>query len=209
MVEHYGDIEGELWKCSLDSNTERSSFSNLRNRHQFLHLTSGLLRAETLYKAELTGFWGVWGQENNYEMYEMVNKITEGKTNHGRVLYGRVTRHTDVRLCVNGALAFYLQYRFYVTREMESLLDDWLDNSKWFDIKLLVDASASFPDNNIMSNHSYAKKLGQALFKLQLSSEKLLHLGRKLGPPNNWRMLKFTIFDGVTRVFYCFTMNLQ
>lgn len=186
MVDHYGDIEEELWRLCHDSSTDRSSFANLRNRYQFLHLTSGVLRAETLYKAELSDFWGVWSQDKNYDihrMYKMVNKITEGKTNHGRVLYGRVTRHTDVRLCVIGALAFYLQYRFYMTREMESLtLEDWLDNSKWFDIKLLVDATVSVPDNNIMSNHSFAKKLGEVLVKLQLSSEKILHLGRKLGP---------------------------
>jgi predicted HAD superfamily phosphohydrolase YqeG len=66
----------------------------------------------------------------------------------------------------------------------ESLsLEDWLDTSKWFDIKLLVDTNATTQFNtDIMSSHPFAKKLGEALNKLQLSSEKILHLGRKLGP---------------------------
>jgi hypothetical protein len=186
MVEHYSAIEAQLWQLCRDSNSDKISFANLRNRYQFLHLTSGILRAETLYKAELSDFCGVWAKDNNYDihrMYKMINKITEGKTNHGRVLYGRVTRHTDVRLCCIGALAFYLENRFHMTGEMELLsLEEWLDNSKWFEIKLLVDATASVPDTNIMSNHSFAKKLGEVLVKLHLSSEKILHLGRKLGP---------------------------
>jgi hypothetical protein len=58
-----------------------------------------------------------------------------------------------------------------------------LDNSKWFDIKLLVDINAITQFNtDIMSSHPFAKKLGEVLNKLQLSSEKILHLGRKLGP---------------------------
>jgi hypothetical protein len=66
--------------------------------------------------------------------------LLKGKTNHGQTLYGCATRHKDVSLCSVVALAFYLMFLFSVTREFESFtLEDWLENSKWFDIKLLVD----------------------------------------------------------------------
>jgi hypothetical protein len=185
MVEQYGHIESELWQLCLDATTARISFANLRNRYQFLHLTSGILRAESLFKAELSDFHGLWATENHYDihkMFIMVNRIAEGKTNRGRAIYGRATRHTDVRLCCIGALAFYLQYRMFLTRELELLSsEDWLDNSRWFDIKLLVDSNG-FQETEIMSSHCFAKKLGEVLCKLQLSGEKILHLGRKLGP---------------------------
>jgi hypothetical protein len=65
--------------------------------------------------------------------------IFEDKTNHGQTLYGRATRHKDVSLCSVCALAFYLMFPFSVTREFEnSTLEDWMENSKWFDIKMLV-----------------------------------------------------------------------
>ena len=39
-----------------------------------------------------------------------------------------------------GALAFYLQFRFYCTREFEEFtVSDWVNNKAWFDIKLLAD----------------------------------------------------------------------
>jgi hypothetical protein len=84
MVEHYSAIEAQLWR---DSNSDKTSFANLRNTYQFLHFTIGILRAETLYKAGSSDFCGVWAKDNNYDihrMYKMINKITDGKTNHGR-----------------------------------------------------------------------------------------------------------------------------
>ena len=101
---------------------------------------------------------------------------TKGKTNHGQTLYGRATRHKDVRLCCVGALAFYLMYRFSVTREFEEFtLEDWLDNSKWFSIKLLVDL------NGGDFTKSYADAIKMILLFLGIAAMHLLHLGRNLG----------------------------
>jgi hypothetical protein len=65
-----------------------------------------------------------------------------GKTNHGRTLYGRATRPIDACLCPVGALSLYLLMCFNMTHEFKDfILLDWLDNSKWLDVKLLVDPS--------------------------------------------------------------------
>jgi hypothetical protein len=106
-------------------------------------MTSGILRSESLYRAELSDFMGVTLNDNKsdiHPMFVMVNQIAIGKTNHGRTLYGRATRHKDVRLCCVGALSFYLHCRIFLSGELQSLSpEDWLDNRNWFDIKLLAD----------------------------------------------------------------------
>ena len=105
----------------------------------------------------------------------------KGKTNHGQTLYGRATRHKDVRLCCVGGLAFYLMYRFAVTRESESFtLEDWLENSKWFDIKLLIDIQGT-QNTKEMKNRSFSEAIKMVLLCLGIAALKLVHLGRNLG----------------------------
>jgi hypothetical protein len=114
-------------------------------------------------------------------MFIMINQIAVGKTNHGRTLYGRATRHKDVNLCCIGALSFYLMYRIWCTKEFAGLtVEDWLDNSKWFDIKLLTDVHAE-DNTKEMKNDSYGKHIKRILKKLNLVCDKLLHLGRNIG----------------------------
>jgi hypothetical protein len=76
----------------------------------------------------------------------------------------------------------YLKYWFSVTRKFEdfTLEDYWLDNSKWFDIKLLVDLNgASFKKS--MNNCSYADAIKLVLPFLGIAAMHILHLGRNLG----------------------------
>jgi hypothetical protein len=72
-------------------------------------------------------------------------------------------------------------YQFSVTREFEDFsLKDWLDNSKWFDIKRLVDLTgASF--NKSMNRRSYVDAIKAVLLFLGIVALHLLHLGRNLG----------------------------
>ncbi|KAG7371290.1 centromere DNA-binding like protein [Nitzschia inconspicua] len=190
IVENYGNIEEELWQSSTIRNGHRTHVSGLRHRYLFLHLTSGILRAESLYKAELSDIIGIvppCSHEDVHRMFIMVNQLPMGKTSQGRILYGRATRHRDVRLCCIGALAFYLQYRFYVTCEFRDFtVDDWLDNTKWFDIKLLTNVE-SCDHTSVMCNDSYKDKMKAVMSKLKLPMGKLLHLDRNVGP----EILKF------------------
>ena len=90
--------------------------AGLRHRYCLLHLTSGILRCESLHRAELSDFLGITIPKKDtdvHAMYVMVNQIAFGKTNHGRLLYGRATKHKQVELCCIGALSYYLQYYWF------------------------------------------------------------------------------------------------
>ena len=72
-------------------------------------------------------------------------------------------------------------YRFSVTREFEEFtLEDWLDNSKWFSIKLLVDLNRG-DFTKSLNNRSYADAIKMILLFLGIAAMHLLHLGRNLG----------------------------
>jgi hypothetical protein len=87
-----------------------------------------------------------------------------------------------VKLCAVAAFLSYLQYRFFVTDKfLDFTFDDWLDNSKWFDIKLLVDVTSG-DTTAMLKNGSYARKLKEILTHLGLPVSILVHLGRKIGP---------------------------
>jgi hypothetical protein len=72
-------------------------------------------------------------------------------------------------------------FRFSITREFENYtLEDWCDNSKWFDVKLLVDVQGT---NNMksMKNRSYSDAIKAILLHLGIAALHLVHLGRNLG----------------------------
>jgi hypothetical protein len=72
-------------------------------------------------------------------------------------------------------------YRFSVTREFEDFtLEDWMDNSKWFDVKLLVDLQGGDNEKSL-KNRSYADAIKSILGTLGIAATKLAHLGRNLG----------------------------
>jgi hypothetical protein len=64
----------------------------------------------------------------------LIIQILEGKTNAGKIVWGRVTRHKHVNMCLIGALGFYLMARFDMTGEKF----DFSDSISWFNQKLLV-----------------------------------------------------------------------
>lgn len=95
-------------------------------------------------------------------------------------------RHADVRLCFVGSFAFYLGYRFFYTREfdLENFpLENWLDNKKWFFMKLLVDGTRTDSDfTKPMNPASYSNPVKVVLGHLGIPSNHWLHLGRQIGP---------------------------
>ena len=78
----------------------------------------------------------------------------------------------------------YLANRFANTKEFKDFnLEDWKTNSKWFDIKLLVDASRPDGDKKVsMKNNTYAKAIKHVLGSLGIKSSHWLHLGQVIGP---------------------------
>jgi hypothetical protein len=134
--------------ASTPNSGHRSIASGLRHRYCLLHLTS-----------DFCGGVVPGNDRDAHKMFLMINQIPLGKAIHGRVLYSRATRHKDVRLYCVAALSFYLQFRFHVTEEfLNFIVDDWTINSKWFDVKLLVDVAARDLCGT-MQNGSFSNKL--------------------------------------------------
>jgi hypothetical protein len=73
-------------------------------------------------------------------------------------------------------------YRFNTTREFEEYtIEDWSDNSKWFDVKLLVDIQGTNNKEKSMKNRSYAEAIKSILLQLGIAALHLVHLGRNIG----------------------------
>jgi hypothetical protein len=87
---------------------------------------------------------------------------------------------------VAGALSFYAQYRFHHTKEFHDLsVDDWFDNRKWFDIKLLCDLYAE-DNTKEMVKDSYSVAISKVLKRLGLpDSVKMNKERRKM----RWKMM--------------------
>ena len=129
---------------------------------------------------ELSDFLTTRPPKRSIDVHGML-QIMQGKKNKTRTLHGRSTRHMDVLLCCVGAVAFYLCYRFWNTHEFESFtVEDWCDNSKWFDVKLLIDIQSQ-SHVKPMRNCSCASHLKSVLKRLRMAICKLLHLGRHIG----------------------------
>jgi hypothetical protein len=184
IVESYPAIEQELWNDCVKAVGPRQIACQLRHRYCAQHTATGILRAESLYRAEWSDFIIIQPPRLESDVHPiqiMVNQVSQGKTNHGRLLYGRAIRHRDVRLCAVGALSAYMMYRFFVTNEFSNLtVDDWLDNETWFDIKLLADTNSDDKTKE-MGKDSYGTHISKVLQRLGLPMNKLLHLGRNIG----------------------------
>jgi hypothetical protein len=186
LVEKYEEIEQELWQSSDVTCTRvRSVHTQLKHRYCMLHLTTGLLRSESAFLAEMSDFTGIFAPKRDsrdaHQIYIMVNVIPEGKTNSAQPIYGRAIRHKNVKLCCIGALSFYLTYRIHNTGEFANMTtDQWADNSYWFDIKLLTDIQ-NMDNKTKIQNDSFGKRIKEISHKLNISVSKNLHLGRNLG----------------------------
>jgi hypothetical protein len=77
-VEQYDKIEEELWKRG--DNNIRSACAWLRHRFCLLYTTSGILRCESLYRAELSNFLGLVMKkpEDVHPLYLMISQIPQG-----------------------------------------------------------------------------------------------------------------------------------
>jgi hypothetical protein len=192
-AEKVNEIEFELFQRHR-GRSPIQTLASLRNRFVFLQTTRAILRAESLFKAELSDCLGITihPEREPHPMFISILQIPEGKINHdGRKLYGRALRHIHPENCAVGALGFYLMYRFYVSSEMNPP-PDFASNAAWFDIKLLVDAhctrcSTTHSPNRRGSNTKamddahYGNVIKDVCKKLEIPQNKQLHIGRVIG----------------------------
>jgi hypothetical protein len=78
-VDKYDKIEHEMWIRGKHSH--RSAGTWLRHRYCLLHTTSGILRCESMYGAELSDFLGLWIKkaEDPHPLFLMITQLALGK----------------------------------------------------------------------------------------------------------------------------------
>ena len=181
-AEHTASLEEWFFNNAIGSGWT-TIYASLRNRFTFLYTVKGILRGESMYKAELSDSFGIYvnSRREIHPFYLDVMQIATGKTNKDLKLYGRVGRHINPIFCPVGAKGFYLLYRFEHSNEFDiDNLPDFHNNSEWFDIKLLTD-STSKDNKKILSNASYGKMVQKACTNLQIHSNHFVHIGRVMG----------------------------
>ena len=70
-----------------------------------------------------------------YPYHIGIQRVSMGKANKDKVIYGRAMHHKEVEMCSIGALGSYLLTRFDITDEIQHI--DFSDNRTWFNRKLL------------------------------------------------------------------------
>ena len=173
-------LEEALWKRNAMHCLEISTGA-LRDRFVFLFTNGGLLRGESLFKAELSDFMD-FKYKSKYDptpYHTLIMKFVEGKVNRGKTFFGRALRHRNAELCSLGALGMYLLARFEATGEKF----DFKSNENWFRVMLLVDTNSSRLENKVaVSDRCYAKTMKAVCRQLGINSSHWIHLGRVTGP---------------------------
>jgi hypothetical protein len=191
VVNAFPDMEKKLWERNSHA-TDAQAMAGLRDRFTFLLTTHGVLRGESLFKAELSDMLHLIHEGRDpTPIGILILQIATGKTNQAGKLYGRILRHCDPALCGIGGLGFYLLQRFKVTGEMTPP-PDFTVNKNWFDIQLLVGVNTTRSTNTkSISDRGYAGVIKNISKTLQLPVHHFTHLGRELGPT----MLEFAEMD--------------
>lgn len=98
-------------------------------------------------------------------------------------------RHADVLLCPIGALAFYLYFRFKMSKEFNPP-PDFTENETWYNVKLYTDATRAKSKTGIAAK-GYGTAMSVVAHSLGIDSKHTTHLGRVLGP----KVLEMLEFD--------------
>ena len=135
MISEVGQIEDFMW--NYNCTTSAFSAASLQDRYQFLACLSGVLRSESLYHGDLSDLCDfTFHKSKEPHPYHIgIQRVSMGKANKDKVIYGRSMRHKEVEMCSIGALGLYLLTRFDVTDEIQHI--DFSDNQTWFNRKLL------------------------------------------------------------------------
>ncbi len=85
-------------------------------------------------------------------------------------------------MCVIGALALYLWFRFDHTKEMENP-PNFVDNEDWFFIKLLVSSTCTPATNTEQFDiKNYSDAIHNIMVAIGVACSHRAHFGRKAGP---------------------------
>ena len=178
IVEKIPQIEQGFWKRNGFS--KQWHVNSLRDRYFFLFTKGGLVRDKSPIRAELSDLFSVIKKDEGppgHYAHILIMQILEGKTNVGKIVWGRVMRHREVNMCSLGALGLYLMARFDMTGEKF----DFNENSIWFNRKLLVSPTHSTNLDKEMTYKHYPTVLREICLQLNIIIEKYFHFGRYYG----------------------------
>ena len=165
------------------SNFQSTIFSSLRNSFTFKFTLAGVIRGESLERADLSDlcdyFWQ--GEADPYPIHILIVAMCQGKTNQDKKLFGRAMRHRDPEMCPLRALAIYLWCRFDVRGEWADARPDFTDNHAWFFIKLLVSATSDEVLEEL-DIKTYADAMQEAMDAVGVACNHRAHFGRKVMP---------------------------
>jgi hypothetical protein len=171
-------LENELFE--RNSHSTILCIASFRDRMCLLQTISGILRGESMFKADLSDTCDLVHNHSSssQSIHISVLRIATGKTNENRILYGRCIRHRAVERCAIGGQAFYFYARFLYTKELDEI--DFSKNSDWFNIKLCTDCRTQ---NNTtgLNDKTYYKSIKSACEKLSIPSKHFIHFGRSCG----------------------------
>ena len=92
------------------SNFRSAVFASLRNGFTFKFTLCGVIRGESLEKADLSNlcdyFWK--GKSDPYHIHLLIMSMLQGKMNKDKKLFSRAMRHREVPMCALGGLVLYL-----------------------------------------------------------------------------------------------------
>jgi hypothetical protein len=174
-------IVGEIGNLSMELFNKNGSSptlcqASLRDRFVFLLTTFGILRGESLFRAELSDLMLFTLDGEAVKCDTLILRIDFGKTNNNSTLFGRAMRHKELDRCPLGALGLYLFSRFHLANERL----DFTENKNWFDVKLLV-ANGSHNNTVSVKDQVYAAAIKTACKKLNLIPKHFIHIGRSTG----------------------------
>ena len=141
MAESIPAIENFMWESN--NNTSLYGLGSLRDRFQFLITLGGVTRSESMYKGDISDLCDLkFKSDCEKDSYHiLLMRIGTGKTVKEKPIYCKSLRHKDARLCSIGSLGLYLLGRFHYLDELKRI--DFMKNSSWFNIKLLVSSRSS------------------------------------------------------------------
>jgi hypothetical protein len=178
VLEKIPKIEDLMWE--RNKTQKLWHVGSFRDRMFFLFTKNGLLRGESLIRAELSDLFDFIKSDEGPPGHDgriLILQMLEGKANAGKTVWGRVMRHRDVAMCAIGGLGLYLLAWFEHTKEEI----DITENGKWFTRKLLINPAKKSDHCKEMSYQNYAKVLEEVCDMLGIVSDKKMHFGRHYG----------------------------
>jgi hypothetical protein len=135
IVDNIPDIKEGFWK--INGIKKNFHCASLRDMYFYLFAVTGIVRGESPIRADLSNMFSIVKEDEGspgHDVVILIMQIPEGKTNNGKIVWGRTMRHENVNMCSIGALGFYLMSRFEVTGE----IFDFETNKSCFNRNMLV-----------------------------------------------------------------------